>query len=388
MIVAMNKIDAEGAQPEKVKDQLARENVLVEGYGGTVPIVETSATQKRGIDELLEMVLLVSELHELTAAASGLAKAVVIESHQDPKRGALASVIVQSGMLQTGDVILATTSVSKVRALMDDKGKSVKSAGPSTPVEILGLREVPTVGSFIEVYPNEKAALAEARTRLESAVEPAETGSAAMSVDELFAAAAGAEQRELKLLVKADTQGSLEAIVASIEQMENEGNKARFILKGTGTVTESDVLLAATSGALVLAFRVGIDQAGKNAINQEKVMVQQYDIIYQLLEDVEDVLASGVPIKEVHIKGRAEVLQTFELTSGDVVAGCRVTDGLMRKGWNVKVTRGDEVVVEDALIDEVRHGRDKINEAKKNSECGILIKPNFQFRAGDVIEVL
>jgi translation initiation factor IF-2 len=195
--------------------------------------------------------------------------------------------------------------------------------------------------------------------------------------------------RELKLVIKADTQGSLEAIMESIRAMESEeGDTPRFIFTGTGNVSESDVLLASTSKALLLAFRVKIDPAAQNALNQEKVMIQQYDIIYQLLEDVEDVLAGGIPEKEIPIKGRAEVLQTFELPSGDIVAGCRITDGLMRKNWRVKVSRADEVVVEEAIVSEIRHGRDKVNESKKNSECGILIKPGFEFRTGDIIEAL
>ena len=195
--------------------------------------------------------------------------------------------------------------------------------------------------------------------------------------------------RELKLVIKADTQGSLEAIEESIKAIQTEeGDVPRFIYTGTGNVSESDVMLASTSKSLLIAYRVKIDAAAQNAINQEKVMVQQYDIIYQLLEDIEDVLAGGITEKEEPIKGRAEVLQTFELPSGDIVAGCRITDGLIRRNWTVKITRGEDIVVEEATVAEIRHGRDKVNESKKGTECGILVKPGFDFRAGDVIEAL
>lgn len=389
MIVALNKIDAPGSQPDRVKDQLARENVLVEGYGGDVPIVETSAIQGQGIDELLEMVLLVADLQELKPELDVPAEAVVIESHQDAKRGPLATLLVQKGILKIGDVIVTGSVMGKIRAMTSDTGAPIRQAGPSTPVEILGLRSVAVVGSIVEVVPSEKEALAITREREEEQERQADEAKAATVTDlsQLFDNTGS--RRELKLIIKADTQGSLEAIVESIKLIESEeGDVPKFIYSGTGNVSESDVLLAATSGSLLLAFRVKIDPAAQNAVNQEKVMVQQYDIIYQLLEDIEDVLAGGIPEKEVPIKGRAEVLQTFELPSGDIVAGCRVTDGMMRKGWNVKVTRGDEVVVEEAAISEIRHGRDKVNESKKNTECGILIKPGFEFRQGDVIEAL
>ena len=387
IIVAMNKIDAQGAQPEKVKDQLAKEGVLVEGYGGTIPVIETSATLKKGIDALLEMVLLVAELEELKPEVAVAAHAAVIESHQDPKRGALATVIVQKGMLKVGDVVLSGSVVGKVRSLMNDVGVSVREAGPSMPVEVMGLRSVPAAGSMLKVMPSEKEALAQVAALAEQQTLQ-EAAPVTTSLDDLFGAV-DAAKRELRLVIKADTEGSLEAIVASIVSMQNdERDKVRVILKGTGTVSESDVLLASTSKALLLAFRVKTDTAAINAINQEKVLVQNYDIIYKLLEDIEDVLEGGIPSKEIIIKGRAEVLQAFELISGDVVAGCKVTDGLMRKGWHVKVTRGDEILMEDAEITEVRHGRDKVNESKKNTECGILIKPGVGFRAGDVIEAI
>jgi translation initiation factor IF-2 len=389
MIVAMNKIDAQGAQPERVKDELAREEVLVEGYGGDVPIVETSATLKQGIKELLEMVLLVAELQELKPELNVPAEAVVIESHQDSKRGPLATLLVQKGVLKVGDVIISDAGVGKIKAMMNDKGEAIRQALPATPVEVLGLREVPTVGNLVEVIPSEKEALAVARQRQDEQVRSADAAEAAKVTDlsELFANTG--LTRELKLVLKADTQGSLEAIVESVKAIETEdGDAPRFIYTGTGNVSESDVLLASTSGSLLLAFRVKIDPAAHNAINQEKLMVQEYEIIYQLLEDIEDVLAGGIPVKEVPIKGRAEVLQTFELPSGDVVAGCKITDGIMRKGWNIKITRGDEVLVEEAQISEIRHGRDKVNESKKGTECGILIKPVFEFRMGDVIEAL
>lgn len=389
MIVALNKIDAEGAQPDRVKDQLAREGVMVEGYGGDVPVIETSATQKKGIDELLEMILLVAEMQELKPELNVPAEAVVIESHQDAKRGAIATLLVQKGTLSVGDVVISDTVVGKIRAMTNDKGEAIRQALPATPVEVLGMRTVPTVGEVVEVLPSEKEALALAQQREAEHARQTEIAEAATVTDlsQLFDNTG--INRELKLVIKADTQGSLEAIMESIQAMESEeGDKPRFIYTGTGNVSESDVLLASTSKALLLSFRVKVDPAAQNALNQEKVMMQQYDIIYQLLEDVEDVLAGGIPEKEVPIKGRAEVLQTFELPSGDIVAGCRITDGMMRKNWRVKVTRVDEVVVEEATISEIRHGRDKVNESKKNSECGILLKPGFEFRVGDIIEAL
>ncbi len=389
MIVALNKIDTEGAQPDRVKDQLSREGVLVEGYGGDVPVVETSAIQKKGINELLDMILLVAEMQELKPELNTPAEAVVIESHQDAKRGAIATLLVQKGVLAVGDVVISDTVVGKVRAMANDKGQAIRQALPASPAEVLGLRAVPTVGHVVEVVSNEKEALALAQQRQAEQTRQTEIAEAAAVTDlsQLFDNTGS--NRELKLVIKADTQGSLEAIIESIRAMESEeGDTPRFILTGTGNVSESDVLLASTAQALLLAFRVKVDPAAQNALNQEKVMMQQYEVIYQLLEDVEDVLAGGIPEKEVPIKGRAEVLQTFELPSGDIVAGCRITDGMIRKNWRVKVTRDEEVVVEEATVTEIRHGREKVNESKKNSECGILLKPGFEFKTGDVIEAL
>jgi translation initiation factor IF-2 len=325
-------------------------------------------------------------LLELTPDLSQPAQAVIIESHQDNRRGPVATALVQKGTLQVGDAIQANTTSGKIRTMTNDQGQAVKTAAPADPVELLGLKSVPDVGSTITVYPSEREAEAQAQAIKQQLADQADTQPAGPTDLSSLLAAPG---QELKLIVKADTQGSLEAIVNSINQLESpQGTTVKFILAGTGNVSESDALLASTTNALTLAFRVKIDSPAQKIITQDKLLSQSYDIIYQLLEDVEGVLAGGVPTKEVPIKGRAEVLQVFPLKSGDIVAGCKITDGLMRKGWNVKVTRGEEVVVESAPIDEIRHGADKINEAKKNSECGLMLKPTFQFEVGDIIEAL
>lgn len=385
MIVAMNKIDVDGANPQKVKDQLAKENVLVEGYGGDVPVIETSATQKTGINELLDMVLLVAELQELQNEPDAPTEAVIIESHQDNKRGPIATALVRKGTLSTGDSIQAGSSFGKIRSLLNDAGEIVKAAGPSTPVEILGFKSVPTVGNQITVLQNERQAEAAAGQVITEQAN--QQNQAITDISQLF----GPEDpaKELKLIIKADTQGSLEAIVQSINELEgSEGSTVKILLAGTGNVSESDALLAATANALILAFRVKTDSAAQRVIQQDGILVQSYDIIYQLLEDVEGVMAGGMPVKEVPVKGRAQVLQTFELKSGDVIAGCKVIEGMIRKNWKVQVWRGEDLVLEQAVVHEIRHGADKINEAKKNSECGILLRPNFEFQADDRIEAV
>jgi translation initiation factor IF-2 len=390
MIVAMNKIDVDGANTQKVKDQLAKEGVLVEGYGGDIPVIETSATQKTGITELLDMVLLVAELQELKSEPEAPVEAVVIESHQDSKRGPIATVLVKTGALSTGDVVQAGNTFGKVRSLANDAGQTVKNAGPSSPVEILGFKSVPQVGSLVSTHANDRQAeMAAASVAAEEAKLQDQT---ITDISQLF----GPEDptKELKLVIKADAQGSLEAIVQSINELEGtEGSTVKILLAGTGNVSESDALLAATASALILAFRVKIDSAAQRVIQQDGILAQSYDIIYQLLDDVEGVIAGGMPVKEVPVKGRAEVLQTFELKSGDIIAGCRIVDGMIRKNWKVQVWRPvedgeDELVLEQAAVHEIRHGADKINEAKKNSECGILLRPNFEFKTGDRIEAL
>jgi translation initiation factor IF-2 len=390
MIVALNKIDVDGANPQKVKDELAKEGVLVEGYGGDVPIVETSATQNTGIDELLDMILLVAELQEYTNQPEAETEAVIIESHQDSKRGPIASALVRQGTLKTGDIVQAGTSFGKIRSLLSYDGKAVKSAGPSTPVEILGFKSVPSVGSLIALKDSERQA--EAAASQESQIKAQQQDQPITDISQLF----GPEDpaKELKLVIKADAEGSLEAIVQSINELDGEeGATVKILLAGTGNVSESDALLAATANALIIAFRVKIDTAAQRVIQQDSILTQSYDIIYQLLEDVESVMVGGMPVKEEPVKGRAQVLQVFPLKSGDIIAGCKIVEGQMRKNWKVQVWRPtqddqEELVVEQATIHEMRHGSDKVNEAKKNSECGIMIRPNFEFQTGDRIEAI
>lgn len=390
IIVAMNKIDVDGANTQKVKDQLAKEGILVEGYGGDIPVIETSATQKTGINELLDMIQLVAELQELKAEPQAELDAVIIESHQDGKRGPIASAIVRQGTLKTGDAMQAGDTFGKIRSMSDDNGKTLPAAGPSTPVEILGFKNVPSVGSVIKVFPNDKAAEAAARQVITDQANQQQN--VVTDISQLF----GPEDpaKELKLVIKGDTQGSVEAIVNSINELEGtEGATVKILLAGTGNVSESDALLAATANALILAFRVKIDNAAQRVIQQDGILAQSYDIIYQLLEDVEGVMVGGVPTKQVPIKGRAEVLQVFPLKSGDIVAGCKIVEGLLRKNWKVQVWRTNEegeeaLVLEQAVVHEVRHGADKVNEAKKNSECGIMLRPNFDFQSGDRIEAV
>ncbi len=389
MIVAMNKIDVEGANPQKAKDGLAKEGVLVEGYGGDIPVIETSATQKTGINELLDMVQLVADLQELKNEPNATVQGAVIESNQDAKRGPLATILVQTGTLKVGDAVQVGDTFGKIRSLTDANGQPLKSAPPSTPVEVMGLKAVPTVGSILTVQTNEKAAETAAAQIRQQQEKPVET---VTDMSQLFAMDA---HKELKIVLKADTQGSLEAIINSINQIEapEGGSTARFLLTGTGNVSESDALLAATANALIIAFRVKVDAAAQRVTQQDNLLVQSYDIIYQLLEDVEGVLAYGMPVKEVPVKGRAEVLQIFPLKSGDIIAGCKITHGLIRKNWKVQVWRPvedgeDELIVEQAIVHEIRHGADKVNEAKKNSECGILLRPNFDFQIGDRIEAI
>jgi translation initiation factor IF-2 len=393
IIVAMNKIDVDGANPQKVKDQLAKEGILVEGYGGDIPVIETSATQKIGINELLEMIQLVAEMQELPNQPDASTEAVVIESHQDTKRGPLATVLVKQGTLKIGDALQIGATYGKVRSLIDDQGQTIKTAGPSTPVEILGLKTVPTVGTVVLAMDNERQAEAAAA---QSVVDNRKAPEVITDISQLFGPADA--NKELKLVLKADAQGSMEAIIQSINELEMpEGTSYKLLLAGTGNVSESDALLAAAANALILAFRVKVDSAAQRVIQQDGILVQSYDIIYKLLDDIGDVLAGGIPEKEVPVKGRAEVLQVFELKSGDMIAGCKIIDGMIRKNWKVQVWRKteneegeeqDEMVVEQAVIHEIRHGADKVNESKKNSECGVMIRPNFEFKLGDRIEAI
>ncbi len=382
ILVAINKTDVPGANIERVKQQLSEAGVYVEGYGGEVVTVPVSARQKTGLDDLLEMILMVSDIEEPKANPSRMAKGVIIESRKDPTMGPLATALVVDGSLNVGDVILVGTTYGKVRAMISDQGKRLRKAEPSTPVEILGLPEI-GAGEQFQVVQDERVARTVAEER--QAQRPGETGR--MTLDDLAAQARAGETKELNLIVKADVQGSLEAIRHSVERLDVDGIRPRLIHVGTGNITPSDVLLAVASRAIVIGFHVKVDPSAREAAESSRVDLRSYDIIYKLIEDLETALRGlREPKFEEVVYGHAEVRQVFRLPNKVVIAGCRVTDGTVVRNGGARIQRGTEQIYE-GRISSLKHLKDEVREVATGFDCGIGLENFSDVQEGDIIEV-
>ncbi|NIT03775.1 GTP-binding protein [Candidatus Saccharibacteria bacterium] len=362
LVVAINKMDVAPAQAAtKVKGQLAKEGVATEGQGGDTPVVSVSAKTGKGVEELLEMITLVSELAELKSDPTSTLKAVVIESRLSPRQGSLATLIVQDGTLRVRDEVFAGEVKAKVKALVDETGKRVKEAGPGTPVQVLGFGDVASVGAIVGESPAAKA-------------EPEE---------EEHGAGEGEEDR-LNLILKADTQGALEALERAIEQLEVEGKHANLLLKGVGPIGDSDVRLASTSDGLILGFNIVPTAAADRLARDLGVGVRSFTVIYEMLEVVEKLLAGARAIEEKERAPQAEVLKVFELLSGDHVAGVKILNGKFKYKDRVRVLRDEEESYK-GRIRGLRIGKDDVPEVSSNQEAGILVKPDFEFKKGDIL---
>ena len=386
IVVALNKIDRPDINPDRVRQQLADSGVLIEEYGGDVPLVPVSARTGEGIDDLLSTVAIVAEVAELKANPDRPAIGLVVEARLDKARGPVATVLVQQGTLHAGDVVVFGSVTGKLRALFNDKGKRIKSAGPSTPVEILGLSGVPRAGDRLTVVADEKTARQQVALSQRAADRDGGRAGGDVSLEDIFTRMQAGEVRELNLVVKADVQGSIEPLVTSLERLEEEGLRVRVIHRGTGNVTESDVMLAAASKAIIIAFNVRLEPGARGAADAQGVDVRHYDVIYNVVEDVRRALAGmlGPRFREV-VHGHAEIRQIFPVRRGGAAAGCYVTDGQITRNSRVRVRRGDRVLWEGGIAT-LRRIKEDVREVAAGYECGIVLDGFSDFREGDVIE--
>ena len=388
IVVAINKIDKEGAQPDRVKQELSGLDLVAEDWGGNVVMVPVSAIKGENIDQLLEIIMLVTDMEDLKANPDRMAKGTVIEAHLDKAKGPVATLLIQNGTLRAGDVLAAGPILGKVRAMVDDTGKRVKEAGPSCAVEALGFSEVPTAGDEFEVYPDEKAARAVVGDRASEARASRlaqQMASRRVSLASLSGQVSEGEIKELNLILKADVQGSVEAILGSLEQLPKEEVQVRVLLSAPGEITETDVDLAAASGAVIVGFNTSMAPGARRAADATGVDVRDYDVIYKLLEDIQ-LAMEGLLAPELveESLGEAEVRAVFTIGK-NAVAGCYVTNGKLQRNCKVRVRRGKELVYEGDL-DSLRRNKDDVKEVATGFECGIGTDRFNSWKDGDRIE--
>ena len=388
LVVAINKIDLPGADPERVKRQLSENDLLVEDWGGDVISVNVSARTGEAIDDLLENILLVAEISELKANPDKSASGVVIEAKLDRKRGPSATVLVSDGTLSVGDYIVAGSATGRVRAITDDKGQIREKVTPGCPAEVLGFGSLPDAGDRLSVVGSDRQAKAKAiavgRDRARGS-RPGQTR--ALSLEEVVNRIEIGDVKEMNLVLKADVQGSLEAIRQSLERLVDEDAKVRVLHTGVGGVTESDVLLASASDAVVISFSTGAEPSAERLADRMGVEIRNYSIIYQLIDDIELALHGMLqPVFTEVIVGRAEIRELFEGRRGANIAGCRVTEGRVVRNGSVRLMREGRNVAE-STISSLRHFRDEVNEMNSGTECGVVLQGFNDFHIGDVIEV-
>ncbi|HWE56204.1 MAG TPA: translation initiation factor IF-2 [Acidimicrobiales bacterium] len=391
LIVAINKVDRDNADPNRVMQELSQHELVPESWGGDTIMVEISALQNLGIEDLLEQVLLVAELEELVANPEGRGRGIVLEANLDPGKGPVATVIVQSGTLRTGDPIVAGAAWGRVKALLDENGDQVKEAAPSTPVQVLGFGAVPAAGDEFRVTDKPKTArdIGEQREQRFRAADLRRTSSATgtgAKLEDIFEQIQRGETASLNLVLKADTQGSLEAVTESLRKLERDEVKVSFILRGVGGITENDVTLAEASNATILGFNVRPDRGARDLADQHDVEVRTYEIIYKLIEDIEAAMVGMLaPEYEEVITGEAEVREIFRVPRIGAIAGCYVRDGVISRGSKVRFLR-DGVIIWKGQITSLRRFKDDVREVHENFECGIGLSNNQDLQPGDIIE--
>ena len=388
IIVAINKIDKPSANVERVKQELSEYELIPEDWGGNTVFVPVSAHTKEGIPELLEMILLTAEVKELKANPNRRARGLVIEAQLDKGRGPVATVLVQKGTLRVGDTVAAGCCYGKVRAMMDDKGNRVKEAGPSTPVEILGLNDVPNAGEIFIAHQNEKEARSFAETFIaESKNKLIEDTKAKLSLDDLFSQIKAGNVKELPIIVKADVQGSVEAVKQSLVKLSNEEVVVKVIHGGVGAINESDVSLASASNAIIIGFNVRPDAQAKSIADREKVDMRLYRVIYQAIEDVEAAIKGMLdPVYEEQVTGHAVVRQTFKASGVGTIAGSYVLDGKITRGSKARITRDGEQIFEGPLAS-LKRFKDDVKEVAAGYECGLVFEGFNDLQEDDMIEV-
>ena len=386
IIVAINKIDLPDSNPQKVKEELMQYELVPEEWGGDTIYVEISAKKNLNIDQLLEMVLLEADVLELKANPTKQAKGAVIEARLDKNKGAIASVLVQRGKLDVGDTVVVGTSIGRIRSMVNDKGKKVKSAGPSTPVEIMGLTEVPQAGDIFYEVKDEKMAKHLIERRKRQAREKSINQVSAVTLDNLFGQMEEGKLKQLNLIVKADVQGSVEALKQSLEKLSNEEVRVKVIHAAAGAVTESDVTLAKVSNAIIIAFNVRPVATAKNEAEKDEVQIKQYSVIYQAIDDVEAAMKGMLDPKfEEEVIGTAEIRQIFKISNVGTIGGAMVLTGKIARNAGVRVIR-DDVVIHDGKLISLKRFKDDAKEVAKDFECGIQLEKYNDIKEGDILE--
>ena len=387
IIVAINKIDKPGANPDRVKQELVEYGLVAEDWGGQTICVPVSAVKKEGIDTLLEMITLVAEMKELKANPDKRARGAIIEAQLDKGRGPVATVLVQDGTLNVGDPIVAGSAYGRIRAMMDDKGRRVKKAGPSTPVEILGLSEVPSAGESFYVAENEKQARQVAESVIaKNRTELLKNTPNKVSLDDLFSQIQSGDVKELNIVVKADVQGSVEAVKQSLEKLSNDEVRVRTIHGGVGTITESDIMLASASNAIIIGFNVRPEPAAKAFADEEKVDIRLYRVIYNAIEDISAAMKGMLdPVYVEKVIGHAEVRQLYKASGVGTICGSYVLDGKFVRNSKIRVVR-DGIVVFEGEMDSLKRFKDDVKEVNTGYECGIVVKKFNDVKEGDILE--
>jgi translation initiation factor IF-2 len=382
IVVALNKVDRPNANPDRVKQELSDVGLVPDEWDGETMVVPVSAKEASGIEDLLEAIVLVADSTEILANPAGRVLGTVIEGELDKSKGVVATLLIQNGTLTVGDVVLAGDSFGKVRAMFDHLGSAIDSAPPSTPVSVLGLSDVPQAGQLFTLTESEREARMIIKAREDQKAREPSSGPA-ISLDQFFEAVQAGEAQELKLVIKADVQGSLEPIMSSLTDLSVGDIKINILHSATGNISEYDVMLAAASGAIVIGFNVEADQAARRAADTEKVDIRIYEVIYRVTEDIEKALKGMLEPERRQVEiGKAQVLQVFRIPKIGNIAGCRVMDGEIRRNARIRVVRNDEQL-HDGAIASLKHEKEDVRDIREGFECGIGVKGFDEFEEGD-----
>ncbi len=386
IVVAINKMDVVGANPDRIKQQLTEYDLVSEEWGGETIICPISAKTGMGIDKLLENLVILAEVQELRANPNRAAKGAVIEARLDKGRGPIMTVLVQNGTLKLGDIIIAGTCVGRVRTMINDKGQRVTEAGPSTPVEISGMSEVPSAGDTFNAVADERMARELADERRVQMMNNSNSGAKKVSLEDLFSQIQAGEMKTLNIIVKADVQGSAEAVKTSLEKISNDEVRVKVIHSAVGAINESDVMLAATSGAIIVGFNVRPDNAARDSAARSNVDMRMYRVIYDCINEIEAAMKGMLAprFKEVII-GHAEVRETYKVSKVGTVCGCFCLDGKIQRGCDVRVLR-DNIVIHEGSLASLRRFKDDVKEVASGYECGMQVEKFNDIKVGDIIE--
>ena len=386
IVVAINKIDNEGADPERIKAEMAEEGLLPEEWGGDTGYCDISAKKKIGIEELLETLTVVAELADLKANPNRYAYGSVVEGKLDKGRGAVATLLVENGTLRASDPIVVGAAYGRVRQMLDDKGRVIKEALPGTPVEITGLNEVPVAGDKFMVFETEKQARSVGETRMKAKIEKDRNSGAALSLDDLYSQIKEGQIIDLNIIVKADVQGTAEAVKASLEKIDVDGVRVNVIRSTVGAISESDVILASASQAIIYGFNVRPDAKVRNKAEEENVEIRLHNVIYKMVEEIETAM-KGMLAPEYHevITGQAEIRQVIKASKIGNIAGCYVTDGSIKRNCGIRLIR-DGIVIYEGKLASLRRFKDDVKEVNAGFECGLNIENYNDIKEGDIIE--